>query len=265
MNLPTITTKQQVILELLYRYRFLDRMQIQTLMGHTDKRRVISWVKDLRDKQYVEWVYSNDFEKKTKPAIYYLGINGVRYLRSTGKYPLTELRKRYKESYRSEGFISRSIFLADISIELGRKSSESKRYVCQTAADYVQPGSEFHFVTKLKSVHPGIVYARQQDDTSKAYLLELLDATLPRERVKRRLKFYADLLDYGKDWAEASGGLQRPTVLFVCPSVGELLFAKRRTRKLLENAPDRKNIHIKFKTVDKVRETGVISGGWEEA
>jgi hypothetical protein len=223
-------------------------------------------MKDLRDKHYVEWIYSTDFEKKTKPAIYYLGINGVRYLRSTGNYPLAELRKRYKESGRSSGFISRSKVLADISIELGQKTSESKRYVCQTVAEIVLPSSEFHFVTKIEAVHPDFVYTRQQDGTSKTYLLELLDATLPRDRVKRRLRASVDVLDYGfKDWRKVSGEAKRPTVLFICPSVGELLFAKRRTRKLLENVPDRKNIHIKFKTIDKVRETGVISSGWEEA
>jgi len=50
MKLPKLTTKQQEIIHLLYRYRYLDRIQIQRLMGHKDKRRVLSWLKDLRDK-----------------------------------------------------------------------------------------------------------------------------------------------------------------------------------------------------------------------
>ena len=235
-------------------------------MQHKDHKTINLWLKDLKEKRHIEWIYSTDFTQRRQPAIYYLGINGVRHLRSTGKYPTAEIRKRYYESGRSEGFISRSKFLADISLELAGKSSESKRYVCQTVAEYVLPDSEVHFVTKVKAIHPDIVYTRQQDGSSKIYLLELLDATLPRYRVKRRLKVYADLLDYGfKEWKKLSGASKRPTVLFICPSVGELLFAKRRIRKQLENAPDRKNIHIKFRTIDKVRETGVISSGWEEA
>ena len=82
MKLPKLTTKQQEIIHLLYRYRYLDRIQIQTLMRHKDKRRVLAWLKDLRDKDYVEWIYSTDFIEKSKPAIYYLGINGVRYLKT---------------------------------------------------------------------------------------------------------------------------------------------------------------------------------------
>ena len=82
MNLPKITTKQSDILKLLYTYRYLDRKQIQLAMNHTDKRRILAWLKDLREKHYVEWIYSTDFAEKTKPAIYYLGLNGVRYLKT---------------------------------------------------------------------------------------------------------------------------------------------------------------------------------------
>ena len=123
MKLPKITHKQQEIIELLYSYRFLNRVQIQTLLHHKSHKTVTQWLHDLREKQYIEWIYSTDFEKKSKPAIYYLAINGVRYLRSTGNYPLNEIHKRYYESGRSEGFISRSIVLGDIS----RTSREIER------------------------------------------------------------------------------------------------------------------------------------------
>jgi len=71
MKLPNITTKQEEILKLLYRYRFLNRIQIQALLNHKDKRRIIAWLSDLRSKGYVEWIYSTDFTEKSKPAIYY--------------------------------------------------------------------------------------------------------------------------------------------------------------------------------------------------
>jgi hypothetical protein len=77
MKLSSITNKQQEILKLLYKYRFLNRIQIQQLMNHKDKKRVIVWLRDLRKKQYIEWIYSTDFVEKTKPAIYYLSLNGM--------------------------------------------------------------------------------------------------------------------------------------------------------------------------------------------
>lgn len=267
MNLPTITNKQQEIVELLYRYRFLNRIQIQALLHHKSHKTISVWLQDLREKHYVEWIYSTDFTEKTKPAIYYLGINGVRYLRTADKeYPVTEIRKRYYESGRSKGFISRSIALADMLIELEQKSSESVLYVCQTMADYARPASAFHFMTKIDALSPDVCYTKQEATATKTYLLNLLDATLPRYRVRRRLKDYIDFLDYDFDkWKRLSGTTKRPTVLFICPNVAELLYAKRRTRKLLESVPDRKDIHIKFATLDEVKQSGVISKVWEEA
>lgn len=266
MNQPKITKKQQEILKLLYTYRFLNRIQIQTLLHHKNRKTINTWLKDLREKQYIEWIYSTDFTEKTKPAIYHLAINGVRYLRSTDDYPTTEMRKRYYESGRSDGFISRSILLADISIELATKSSESTRYACQTHAQYTLPTSEFSFLAKDGEIHPDLCYAKQEGETAKVYLLELLDATLPRYRAKRRLKNYVDYLDFKFDeWKHLSGTPERPTILFICPNVGELLFAKRRTRKQLENIPDRAKIHVKFATIDEVKKSGIISKVWEEA
>lgn len=67
MNLPKITMRQKEILDLLYKHRFLNRIQIQALLGHKDYKNVNLWLKDLREKQYVEWIYSTHFAEKTKP------------------------------------------------------------------------------------------------------------------------------------------------------------------------------------------------------
>ena len=69
-TLPTLTTKQTEILKLLYTYRYLTRPQLQKLLNHKDKRRIISWLKDLRDNKFIDWKYNaTDFIEKTKPAI----------------------------------------------------------------------------------------------------------------------------------------------------------------------------------------------------
>jgi hypothetical protein len=58
-QLPPITNRQQDILELIYLFRFLDRIQIQSFLGHKDKQNITMWLKDLRDKDYPDWIYSN--------------------------------------------------------------------------------------------------------------------------------------------------------------------------------------------------------------
>lgn len=76
-ELPKLTKRQQAILKLLYRFRFLNRIQIQAFLGHKDPKTINLWLRDLRAKGYVEWIYSTHFAEKTKPAIYYLTLNGV--------------------------------------------------------------------------------------------------------------------------------------------------------------------------------------------
>ncbi len=81
MNLPKITERQRNIINLLYEHRFLNRIQIQALLNQKDYKNTNLWLKDLREKQYVEWIYSTHFAEKTKPAVYYLGINAIRRFR----------------------------------------------------------------------------------------------------------------------------------------------------------------------------------------
>ena len=66
--LPGVTKKQKEIVELVYKHRFINRIQIQTLLGHKDYKTINLWLKDLKEKQYVEWIYSTHFAEKTKPV-----------------------------------------------------------------------------------------------------------------------------------------------------------------------------------------------------
>ena len=56
-TLSKLTNKQKEILKLIYQYRFLNRIQIQALMGHKDYKTINVWLKDLRQNGYVEWIY----------------------------------------------------------------------------------------------------------------------------------------------------------------------------------------------------------------
>ena len=143
-ELPKLTKKQQEILKLLYSFRFLNRIQIQAFLNHKDPKTINLWLRDLRAKGYVEWIYSTHFAEKTKPAIYYLSLNGVRYLRTLTRknqdgdmlptYPPEELRKRYKEPTRSQTYIAHCILIADCCIALEREDTENEakgKKLCQ--------------------------------------------------------------------------------------------------------------------------------------
>lgn len=254
---PTITTKQQEILKLIYRYRFLNRTQIQVLLGHKDKRRIISWLKDLRDEQYVDWHYNaTDFIAKSQPAIYYLALNGIRYLRKVGGYPAEELRKRYKEPGRTNVFIDRCLLVADCCIALRAKSSDELKYSWMLPADYAYPDSPHHFLNELK---PHLFFAKQNGGETTNYLLENFELTLPRYQFRKRLKDYVDYLAH---WNEDNG--PTPTALFVCATVADLIYVKRRVKKHLQEDWPEEDLKLSVTTLDKLKSTGATSSIWEE-
>lgn len=257
-TLPPLTTKQQEILKLIYRYRFLDRTQIQALLGHKDKRRVISWLKDLRDKGYVDWQYdATDFIAKAKPAIYYLALNGIRYLLGVGGYPGEELRKRYKDSDRTQVFIDRCLLVADCCIALQAKSNNHLRYSYVLPADYVDPDSPYHFLNELK---PHLFFAKQDDGEVTNYLLESFELTLPRYQLRKRLKDYVDFM--ARDWDEDNGST--PTALFVCATTADLVYIKRRVKKLVQENWPGEGLQLSVTTLGKIKKSGISGMIWEE-
>lgn len=255
-TLPSITTKQQEILKLIYKYRFLNRTQIQALLKHKDKRRIISWLKELREKQYVDWRYdATNFISKSQPAIYYLSINGIRYLRETGEYPNEELRKRYKEPGRTQVFIDRCLLIADCCIALQGKGTDKLKYTCVLPADYASSESTQHFLNELK---PHLLFTKRHDGEIINYALESFELTLPRYQLRQRIKDYVEYIDI---WDEENG--PTPIALFICATTADLLYVKRRIKKQIEDNGNY-GLVIRVTTLDKIKASGVASMIWEE-
>lgn len=300
-ELPKLTKKQQEILRLLYSFRFLNRIQIQALLRHKDPKTINLWLRDLRAKGYVEWIYSTHFAEKTKPAIYYLGLNGVRYLRTLTRkdkaddgtvevvpsYPPEELRKRYKEPSRSQSYIDRCTLIADcaIALQIEDAANEAKgkklRYYYQTEAAYLLERSYYHFVLDIDDelIRPNLIFCQdklnkdgKEEKTIESYILEIFDPTLPRYRMKKRLGDYVKFLDdEGDEWQEQTNTEKLPILLFVCPRMSDLIYAKRRIRKLVADAwywedDDVEKPRIRFTTVEKLKEHGLLAKEiWEQA
>lgn len=280
MKLPKLTTKQQEILELLYQYRFLNRIQIQSLMGHKDKKTINMWLRDLKSKQYIDWIYDPDhFARKTIPAIYYVAINGVRYLKTvqatdgTAWYPFDDVRKRYKEATRSQSYIDHCMLIADCCISLKVKTATNTSdlaYSFVTIADYGHPYSDYHFLYDSELAQPDLCFLKQvrkQDEIVKtSYLLEIFDATLPRYRIKKRLGNYVEFIDQG-EWESETGDANPPIILLACQKTSDLIYAKRRTKGLLAEQwdySDKDRPQIRFATVAQLKAYGVTGKIWEQ-
>lgn len=265
MKLPHITKKQQELLVLLYRYRFINTRQLELLLHLKDKKRMGVWLKDLREKGYVEWIYTASLEEKRKPAVYYLALNGIRYITSLNTYPITEIRKRYKESTRKHDFIAKSLLLVDCAIHLDvrNSSSDELEYTFATRADYVDPESDYYFLTEPK---PDLFIEKQEDVAGKTitthYLIHIFDTTTPRYTVRKQLKDYVMYL-YDGDWRQELDCDELITHV-VCPTKADLIYAKRRTHLLLGDIGQENDTHIRFATLDKVKQYGATGMIWEE-
>ena len=276
MNLPKITRKQKDIVNLIYKYRFLNRIQIQAFLKHKDYKTINMWLKDLRQKQYIEWIYSSDFAERTKPAIYYLGINGIRRQKEHD-LPTEEVRKRYRDANRSQTFIDRCLLIGDCAITLEQTETKDKNvvinYFFETEADYMAD-YYFGFLVGNELIHPQLCYQKLVHEGSyeaypaESYLLEIFDPTLPRYRIKKRLSNYTEYLDSG-DWDGETEDEKLPIIQLVCPRTSDLIYAKRRTRGLMADIweydyEDRP--HIRFTTIEKLKQHGILAEEiWEEA
>jgi hypothetical protein len=278
MKLSKITNKQSEIIELVYKHRFLNRIKIQAFLGHKDKKTINLWLRDLKARGYIDWIYSpDDFALKTKPAIYYLALESIRLLKTSSEHPVEELRKRYRESSRSQSYIDRCILLADCCLTLEQARDEVSRpqswYFYETEADYLEDGHYYHFLLESELVHPQLCFSKElyegggDTSTENNYLLEVFDAGLPRYRIKKRLTDYVTYLDEeGGVWKDTTGSDKLPIILLVCPRTSDLIYAKRRTRGLIADLwdDDDKPV-IKFATLEKLKAHGVLGEIWEEA
>src|SRR3989344_6235671 len=156
MTIPYITPKQQQIPKLIYTFRILNRLQIQKILKHKDKRRINSWLKDLVEKEYLEKIPKDStFEERTKLTIYRIGMNGIRFLNTQDDCLPEIIKKLYKDKNRSDNFINQCILLADIYLELKNKST-----VLLTRSDYIKSDSPFNFLVEL---NPNLVYTEKRN------------------------------------------------------------------------------------------------------
>lgn len=237
-------------------------------MHHTDKRRMSAWLKDLREKHYIEWIYeADDPVESTKPAIYYLGLNGIRFLKGLDEYPVEELRKRYTEASRKRAFIDRCLLLTDCCLNVESRCVGDVRFSSVLHADYVNPDNGYHFLHELS---PHACFIKQtdieDDATATNYLLEVFDSTAPRYQLRKRIKNYIMYIDDG-EWEAETDDDKPPIAQLAFATKADLIYAKRRVRYELAEIYDEdlpEDVHFLFTTTEQIRKQGVTGKIWEK-
>jgi len=253
-TLPKISNKQQEILKFIYHFRFLNRIQIQTLLNHKDPKTINIWLKDLTEKEYLNRIYSTKFGENTKPAVYYIGANGIKFLKTLVDCPKEHISKLHREKDRSNIFAANCQLLADAYLELRGKNTDQVSYKVATSPSFLNPDSPYHF---LKDSHVSLVIEKAANDKKKYYFLEIISSSLPGYSVRKRIKDYFDFY-YSNDWEDNVGGVF-PTIVLISETLPEMISSKKLVNRLLEEYDDLKNFQILLTTIKHVRENGIMS------
>ncbi len=188
MQLPNITEKQKEIILFLYRFRFLNRVQIQKLLNNKDHRNINIWLKDLTEKNYLTRIYDN--QKNTIPAKYYLSINGIKFLRTLPKVEKSFLKKLHQENRRSISFINKSIFIADIYLKLNDiEIFQNNNFKFYTQADFSKEAV-------IRELLPDFAYVYKVNNNLEHFVGEIFGENMNNNAIRGRIKKY---LEYFED------------------------------------------------------------------
>lgn len=247
--LPSITDKQKEIMDLIFRFRFVNRHQIQRLLNHKDPKRVNAWLKDLVEKKYLGRIYSHKLLENTKPAIYYLHNNGivwVRYNKSeeyTGEdlgLDIKYVKKFYQDKNASLTFINHCITLCEFYVQIkgyerkgnGDKKNKSLEYNIETKTEMwinkqLDLNSDEDF-NEVKQYTPDLYIEKIDNPESRTlkattFFLELFDPHMPRYAIKYRIQQYIKYREEGQGWKMYSGSDDSfPTIMLIFPHYRKL-------------------------------------------
>lgn len=198
-----ITKKQKEILLLLYRFRFLNRLHIQTYLKHKDPTTINIWLKDLVEKEYIHRIFKRSWTENNQPAKYYIGKNGIRFLKTQEQCHKEYLRKLYREKDRSQTFIGHCLFIADAYLQLQEATKESSSFYQFYTQSDLTPGSI------MQEILPDFFIAKNATKKPKYFAYELIKEGTPRFAIRARIQRYIDFF-------QEEEGIQNVDITFIC-------------------------------------------------
>jgi len=244
MTLPHITPKQQEILLYLYRFRFLNSTQIQTILHNKDKRNINIWLKDLVTKNYIGRKYENTLAENAKPAKYFLSLNGIRYLKTQEKGNLSKLRR---EKYRSFKFIEECLFIADCYLNS----------VSQIVFDFYTR-NDYSSDSLIDKLNPHFVRVKEAEKKQVYYTYELFQDDTPRFFIRSRILHYLDFFK-NEDWSKT---LSLTKIFFICSDEKMEQYILRFAKKSQEELSS--NLTIYTSTRSLVEKQSILDSIWTQ-
>lgn len=263
-ELPEITERQKEIMDLVYRFRFINRAQLQRYFNHKDARRINTWLRDLVAKGYLGRIYSKKLLENTKPAIYYLSNNGIIHIRyrmgadygaKDEKLEVRQIKKFYEDKNASQSFINHSVALFELFLQI----EEHKRSLNKIRNVLTQPSETDSRTREVPRFIVGpLRELTQEPNVEIAEALLASEAPLTREQILaadrsiklghiKDLESVGLIKHHGHDYSLTPLGR---TILAELVEFGETRFIDPNTQEVLQKLADR---GYSSETLNKVR------------
>lgn len=210
-NKIKLTKKEIEILILLYRFRFLNRAQIQTMLEHKHHGLVQLWLNSLVEQGCIKKDYSKQFACDS--AIYYLAPLGRKQLKDHPKVKTKLLDSRtWREKERTQEFRNHCLFIADVCLSLKSFAANTESvlsFFSKTdlyGRNYVvRPNPDAYFALQSKS------------GNIKRYYLDYFD-DIPAMKLRKRVQRYLEYYDTDR-WFEEYPDKPFPEIILICPNI----------------------------------------------
>lgn len=257
-----MTNKQQEIVDLVHKYRFINRIQIQRSLKHKDPRRINSWLKELVEWGYLGRIYSNKLLENTKPAIYYLSTEGIAYLKEWKNFSINDVKKFYEDKKRSQIFIDHCIFICELLTGLKTYEDETRQYKILTKEQLTRTE---HF----KELKPDAfieIYKKKikKSKTVELYssnFLDLFDPGVPRYAIRYRIN---QCIKYHEEesWKKYTDTF--PSILLIFPTKQKQKQFAKYIKQQLEEGMFTQGMTFLLTSYQEAIKDGLTSGIWQE-
>lgn len=282
-ELPKITGKQKEIVDFVYRFRFINRKQIQKILNHKDPKRINVWLKDLVEKGYLGRIYSHKLLENTKPAIYYLSNNailwaryekGMEYGAEFEQLDFKYLKKFYEDKHASQTFINHCSDIFDFYIQLKEKEKKNKKVEYQittktelwiTEKLHTYKEGEFE---NIKEIIPDMYIEKfenpeEEDISSQTFFLQLFDPGVPRYALRYKIDQYIKF-NQNDEWKHRFSGLDGkfPILLLIFPNQQKATQIGKYIKKQLDSSYDLEAMTFTLTTYKQAIEDWLSDNIW---
>ncbi len=264
---PDITEKQEEIVGLIFKFRFMNRKQIQIILGHKDTHRINVWLKDLVEKNFLGRIYSHKLLENTKPAIYYLHNNGILWskIRMGEKYGQDDLEPRavkkfYADKIASQTFITHSIAICDLYLQFKALEDEPWEYEYITKTEQWTVQYKDNDFEERKQYIPDVLVQKLTRDweTMETSMLEIFPPYIPKYALEYKARQYITLRTE-ENWKRYIDCFEKtfPQIMFILPNQRKLNQLATHIQDTLNEEYDVEDMQFMLTTYKKAMEQGI--------